>query len=356
MSFLDTSLSGGKKLQIGLDIGSSFIKGVALERNRKELVLARIASRQLPKNAISEKDISDRESVIYTIQNIMEELDPKAQEIVISICGNRIFSDKVVIKKQNKPAQIREQVMTQAEERIPMGTAGVTISYFPITDNEVGKNIDVEIVAARSDFIRGYVEMVHDAGFRVTAVDVDSLAIFNSFEHNFELSADSVICLMNIGYSVTNLVFVIKGFFYSMRDISIGMSTMWETVQSELSLSSDDMNKLQLGFYEHIEPSKLKQALYSATGDIKVSLDTAFTYLETVTQGLTVNKIYLSGGGALVPNMSDLIEERMNIGTDFLNPFKNIVFNQSVFNEQNPEKIAPLYSVAAGLALRADPE
>jgi Tfp pilus assembly PilM family ATPase len=78
MSFLDTSLSGGKKLQIGLDIGSSFIKGVALERNRKELVLARIASRQLPKNAISEKDISDRESVIYTIQNIMEELDPKA--------------------------------------------------------------------------------------------------------------------------------------------------------------------------------------------------------------------------------------------------------------------------------------
>jgi Tfp pilus assembly PilM family ATPase len=149
---------------------------------------------------------------------------------------------------------------------------------------------------------------------------------------------------MNIGYSVTNLVFVIKGFFYSMRDISIGMSTMWETVQSELSLSSDDMNKLQLGFYEHIEPSKLKQALYSATGDIKVSLDTAFTYLETVTQGLTVNKIYLSGGGALVPNMSDLIEERMNIGTDFLNPFR-ILFSINLFLMSRIPKRLLLYTL-----------
>ncbi len=353
-SFLSTSLSGAKKVLIGMDIGSSYIKGVALEQNKKELSLIKIAQKELPKNAITDKDVTDQESVIFTIQNLMEELDPKAQDIVIAVSGNKVFSDKVTVKKQNKPAAQREQVMIQAEERIPMGTDGVSIGFFPITDNEQGKPIDVELIAARTDFIRSYVELVHDAGYTVTAVDVDGLALFNSFEHNYEISPDAVLCLMNIGHSITNLVFVINGHFFSMRDISVGMQTIWETIQGELAFGTDDMANLYKGFYEAVDPTRLNDAVETATADLKVSLDTAFTYLETITQGQTVDKIYISGGGALVPNLPEAISLQMNLDCEVVNPFTNIVFDPTLFVEKPPEEVGAIYTVATGLALRAE--
>ncbi|MFP4459738.1 MAG: type IV pilus assembly protein PilM [Candidatus Zixiibacteriota bacterium] len=353
-SFLDSKLAGSKKLRIGLDIGSSFLKAVALEESRKDVVLYKFAIKDLPQNAIADKDISDRETVIFTIQNLMEEIDPKATDVVISVSGNKVFSDKITVKKQSKASALREQVMTQAEERVPMGTEGVSIGYFPITDNDVGKNIDVELVAARSDFIRSYVELVHDAGYTVTAVDVDGLANFNAFANNYEISPESVICLMDIGHSITNLVFIIQGYFFSMRDISIGMHSMWDSIQGELSFSNDEMQNLMDGIYDTVDMEQFQDAVDVASGDLKVSLDTAFNYLETITQGQMVSQIYLTGGGTLVPNMAQSIGAKMGLPAEIINPFKDIVGDPSLFVDKPMEQFASLYTVAMGMALRAE--
>jgi type IV pilus assembly protein PilM len=254
----------------------------------------------------------------------------------------------------SKRSQQNEQVMIQAEERIPMGTEGVSISYFPITDNDIGKNIQVELVAARADFIRSYVELVHDAGYTVVAVDVDSLANLNAFKYNYEVSSESVICLMDVGNYITNLVFVIQGNFFSMRDISIGMNSIWQSIQNELGISHDDINHIKDGHIDLVGADQLREAVLAAIGDLKVSLDTAFTYLETITEGQMVNKVYLTGGGALVPYFKDSINQKMGIQAELLNPFKNFSFEPDVFTDRSQEEIGALFSVATGLAIRAD--
>jgi type IV pilus assembly protein PilM len=65
-----------------------------------------------------------------------------------------------------------------------------------------------------------------------------------------------------------------------------------------------------------------------------------------------IDRIMLSGGGALAANLSPTLQERFQVQVELLNPFRNIRYNESDFDPDWINRNAPAMAVAVGLAIR----
>ena len=60
----------------------------------------------------------------------------------------------------------------------------------------------------------------------------------------------------------------------------------------------------------------------------------------------------LSGGCALTPNLREVLEDRFGVPTELMNPLRRVRYKDSDFDEDWLQSVAPMLSVAVGLALR----
>jgi len=66
-----------------------------------------------------------------------------------------------------------------------------------------------------------------------------------------------------------------------------------------------------------------------------------------------VQKILLSGGCSLIPELANELEQRLGIEAEVINPFVNIKVTNKKFDTDYLERIGPSMMVPVGLALRS---
>lgn len=338
--------------RVGLDIGSYSVKLVRLEGTGANIRLTALGYRELGKGVIADKEIRDQETFIYTIQGLIEEIDPEMTDFYISIAGKKVFSDRFSLSTTTtKRSELYELVLAEAEERIPTGTDNLSIDFHVLEMEKTKKQVDVLLIAAYDDYIRSYVDALGAGGFSVLGIDADYLAFYNAFERNMLVPPEGCVALLNIGQVLTNLVTIVDGKFFSARDLSTGARDVWERVQRELRLSTDELVPLMRGETEWFDASKLKNAMFVGVDDLKIALDTAFAYFENTSGGRRIEKIYLSGGGAIIPYLPEAIAAKLELPFEIVNPFRSIEVDPAIFTYGTPEKVGPLFTIAVGLAL-----
>ncbi|MFC1542667.1 type IV pilus biogenesis protein PilM, partial [Pseudomonadota bacterium] len=65
-----------------------------------------------------------------------------------------------------------------------------------------------------------------------------------------------------------------------------------------------------------------------------------------------VQKLLLSGGSALIPDIANELEQRLGIESEVINPFVNIKASSKKFDMDYLNRIGPSMMVPVGLALR----
>ena len=76
--------SSRSKATVGLDIGASTVKLVKLDHSKAGYSVAAIGVRELPPDVIVAGEIKDREAVIFNIQSLIDQTDPKIKEVVVT--------------------------------------------------------------------------------------------------------------------------------------------------------------------------------------------------------------------------------------------------------------------------------
>ncbi len=361
MKFPEIKLPFGKKKKAeklaGLDIGTFAVKVVVLKSDEKNnLSITAAGKHPLSRGAVVDKDIRDREGIIYAIQTLVDEVDPDITDVVISLAGHKVLIDRVEVPvpsgKGKREQQIREAVMVEAEQRIPTGIDSVRIDYMEIGPTEDNKQIQVILFAARNEIVDEYVGVVMDAGLVPIVVDLDPIALYNIFEYNHEVPQEGCIALVNIGHSLSNVSFVVNGKLFSIRDISNAARSVWDRLQTELHLSSDDLAQLMLGKIPLEDSPSTRRAVYSSCEDLNIGLGMAFSYLENVSNGIKVEKVFLSGGAVAIPFLVDALANSLGIPCELINSFSKIRFDPELFGDMSVESARAIYTIATGLAYR----
>ncbi|MDH4156984.1 MAG: pilus assembly protein PilM [candidate division Zixibacteria bacterium] len=344
--------SRSSKSTVGLDIGASSIKLVKLDHTSNGHTVSAIGIRELPPDVIVADEIKDREALIFNIQSLIDQTDPRIKDVVVSVSGHGVITDRFTIGKKTG-AEAEQAILFETEQRAPFDIDDVNLDYHVINvDDDVNK-MDVLLVAARKEFLRSYIELVEDCGLRPVVVDDDSLAIYNAYEANYDIDPTKVTALVNIGYDVTNITYLVDGAFQATRDVSAGTREIYNAIQKEFRLNPELTGKAIKGeMSDSIDQDMLKATIISATDELISGIELAFSYFKSQAKIDVLDWIVLSGGGPLIPYLPEYLQSKLNIPLEIANPLRNVDYDPELFQYLQPEKIAPLLAVAVGLAMR----
>jgi type IV pilus assembly protein PilM len=341
-----------EKTVAGLDIGTSCIKLVKFEEKAGAYILRSMGIREISTDVVVDEEIKDRDALIYNIQSLIDQCDPHIKEVAIAVAGHGVLNDKIVMDKKTG-TEAEQAILFEAEQRSPFDVDDVSLDYHVIKVNEETSKMDVLLVAAREDFLKSYLDLILDCGLKPVLVDTEALALLNAYEINYEINPEKVTALVNIGFDTTNLTFIKDGIYNSARDISSGMRTIYESIMKEFRLNPEFAIKTLKGeMGTSIDQDMLKSTVVTASEELISGLEVALSYFKSSTKVSNLDWIVISGGGALIPFLPEFIQSKINIPVEIINPLRNIEYDPDIFREVQPEKIAPLLTIAVGLAAR----
>jgi type IV pilus assembly protein PilM len=195
--------------------------------------------------------------------------------------------------------------------------------------------------------------MLLDAGLKPVIVDTDAFAILNAYEVNYDVDPTRVTALVDLGFDVTNVTFLKDGLYHSTRDVSNGTRLVFDAVSKEFRLNQEMAAKTLRGELDSsVDQDMFKATIVTASEELIAGLEVAISYFKSSSGADKVDWIVLSGGGALIPFLPELLQAKLSVPIEICNPLRNIEYDPDMFVEFQPEKVAPLLAVPVGLAAR----
>jgi type IV pilus assembly protein PilM len=341
-----------KKDIIGIDIGSSSIKLVELKERKGVYELLNFGMIPLPPEAIVDGSIMDSLTVVEGIKGLISGLKIRTKNVATSISGHAIIIKRISLPVMSKE-ELEESINWEAEQYIPFDINDVNIDFQILGESEDPHHMDVLLVAVKKDVITDYTTIMSEAGLSPLILDIDSLALGNMFEINYPDEVKNLVALVNIGASIMNINIMKNAIPLFTRDISIGGNQFTEEIQKHFYISYEEAEKMKIGIKEDNEKKdEIDRIIGKVSNSIAVEVQKSLDFYAASSPEKSITKIYLSGGGAKLKEIDEVIRERVGIDVERINPFKNINYIDKGFESEYIENIAPFAAVAVGLALR----
>ena len=339
-------LFGGRGT-IGLDIGSGYLKLVQLKDTKGGYELELFDMLPLPPELIVDGSIIDSLRLVDSLKELARKARVKTKDVTISIAGLA----SVIVKRVSLPDmsedELSESIKFEAEQYIPFDIDDVNLDFQILGPKEEPGQMDVILVAVKKDIINEYLSVVKEAGFNCQIVDVNSFALENIYEINYEIEPEKNVALVNIGASTMNMNILKGGISVFTRDSAVGSNLHTEVLQREFNLTYEMAERLKRGEpVENVSPQDAFSVMELASEEIIGEVNRSLEYFHE-----DIHEIVLSGGCALIKDFPNLLAEKIRVETKLMQPFKNIKIAKH-FDLSLIEEMAPMAAVAAGLALR----
>lgn len=337
---------------IGLDIGSSFLKvaQVDISRDPHELVL--FQAMPLPRDVISEGAVVDKPALVAALRELSARANLKNADVAVGLSGHSSVIIKRITIPQMSQDDLNLSIKFEAEQYIPFDINDVNIDFQILgpSAQEHGQ-MDVILVAVKKSLINEYVAALEDAGLSPAVIDVDPFAISNVFEANYDLQELRSVALVNIGASKTSINIFQNGQPVFTRDSASGINFHAEALERMLKVTREDAERLKRGeSVSGVSPESAESVLNSASDEIYAEIYRSFEYFRSSVSDEGIQRIFLSGGAALMKGFPEMMAERLGVDVEVLDPFKKIKVTDKA--DPSVRSLAPLAVVAVGLALR----
>lgn len=343
-----------KKDIVGIDIGSSSVKIVRLRESRGAFHLENIGLMPLGSEIIVDNTIMDSPAIIDTISNLLASMKIKTKKVASSVSGHSVIIRKISLPIMTD-AELDSSIQWEAEQYIPFDISEVNIDFQILgPDSKDPSQMNVMLVAAKKDFVDDYTAVFTEAGLDPVVMDIDCFAVENMFDYNYGFVEGEVVALIDLGASATS-VNVLKGdTSVFTRDIQAGGNLLSEELQKRLGISSEEAERVKLGDREiaDVDSDSIDEILSDAVESLVQEVQRSLDFFTATSSEDKVSKIYLTGGVSGSDKVRSILEDRLGIAAERVDPFRNVTVNDKQFDKDYLDAIGPMFSVAAGLAMR----
>ena len=320
-----------------------------------------VSVRPVPRGAVVDGEIVDREPVANTVREAMQEVGAKSRDVVAALGGHDVFTKRVSMPRMRE-SEARKAVPVEAERHVPFDLAGVHLDFEILPTPSRGDalerkgggragpregRMDVLITAAKRNSVEERIALLAAAGVRPAVLDVEAFALYNAFAHNHPDVAEGVSALINIGHSATNIGVLEDGVLTLSKDLPLGSRTVAESLQRECGLSIAEAESVLQGH------RRIPGAHRVVTDGVATGIKRASAYLTRREAGNGIGRIFLSGGGACIPGLAEALAESVRTETRRVNPFERCSLHGNAAAHPSLDRAAPMLLLSVGLALRA---
>lgn len=342
------------KSLVGLDIGSTSMKLAEMVSTSQGLTLNRFLQIPVPPGVIVEGALHDPGALAGVIKELFRNSGCKGKGIVTSLSGNSVIIKKVTLA-QMEEAELRELIHDEAGKYLPFDNMDdVNYDFQILGDNEFNPNqMEVIIVAAKKTDVNGYLDAFAAAGLQVMIMDVDSFALETMYEANYDFEENEIVVIVNIGASLTNINVIKGGMSVFTRDFTMAGNAVTEALQERFQVTAEEAERMKVeGTAGAQEIPDFENAILEAAEPICSEIERSVDYFRSTFGGEEIKHVFLSGGSSRIAGLSDLLSQRLNIGTQLINPLAKIGHNKKNIDEGKLDGIKTIGAVAIGLGLR----
>jgi type IV pilus assembly protein PilM len=334
---------------VGLDIGSNAVKAVELRLTGESYELVGLGLAPVPAGSIQGGEIRQPAAVQQAIRQALAQGGIQATDAVIGVSGGSVIAKRVSLPKMSA-SEIGESIRWEAEQHIPFDIDDVNLDFQVLRQG--GPQLEVMLVAVKKGRVQSYAEVVQGVGLSVVVVDVDVFALGTQHEYNQKgEGGGEVVALVNIGHETTNTNILQGGVNVYARDVFVGGRQYATTLAQRFDLPAAEAEALMRGEHGSVSWTEVEPVIDLVSQEIGQEIQRTLDYFGTTAEHERIQRIYLSGGCALVAGLPDFLAAQWGIEVSVSNPFKRIPFPAGAGGD-TAQKTAPLMAVAAGLAMR----
>jgi type IV pilus assembly protein PilM len=337
---------------IGLDIGSRSIKLGEVHDTKKGRILQKFGLVDLPQNSIVEGRIKEPSVVADAIKGLMSDLKVTERNVATSVAGYSVIIKRITVAKQTEE-DLHENIQYEAEQYIPFDLADVNIDFHIIGESELNPNqMNVMLVAAKTDIINEYIDLLDMADLNPCVIDIDVFALERVFEENY-LNEEGTVGLIDIGANKMNIN-IVKGYMSAFtRDVNIGGEQITREIATRFDASFEEAEAIKLGRdKEKVPEEDVREIVYSAISSWGAEIRRAIDFYYSTGSDEDIGRIMLSGGASQTEGFSELLSAETSIDVQACNPFMGVKINEKQIEADYLEKVAPQGAICMGLASR----
>ncbi len=339
---------------IGVDIGSSSVRVVELEKHKDQYKIHSYGSQALPEDVFEGKHIKDIEKLSFAIQEAVDNANTKTTSVAVAVPDSSVITKIIQLDRDLSDSEREELVIIEADKHIPYPIDEVSLDYEIIGPNAKNDSRDdILVVATRGEIVNSLIELMKASGLQAKVVDVESYVVERAaslFAQEMpNEGSNSRIAIFDIGEIYTKLTVLDDRKAVFSREETFGFRQLAEEISRRYDIPTDKVTKLRKrgqlpddARVEVIEPFK---------ETISMQGKRALHFYYSAVEEHSVDQILLFGGVGSLPDVQLTIERLLEIPTKLINPIAKMSLGSGVdVKALNNESSSLL--IASGLALR----
>lgn len=304
------------------------------------------------------QDSSRETAILKALQELRSEKGYGSRQINVCAPGFHVFSKFVKLPPVDT-SKVTQIIKYEAQQNVPFPLDEVVWDY-QILGTSATNDLEVLLVAVKSDIVDGLSRSAEGAGLHMKLVDVSPAALCNAFRYNYG-DLEGCTMLLDIGAKTSNLLFFEKGKMYS-RSINIGANSITQDFANEAKLKFSEAEAIKIekgsvslgGAYE--EPEDPQAAAISKIARqvmtrLHIQVNQTIQFFRGQQGGSAPQRLFLSGGASIMPYTAQFFAEKINLPVEYFNPFRNIELDPSLDLDEL-SKYAHSFGEVVGLGLR----
>lgn len=337
------------KTLLGVDVGSSAVKLVSLSRHRGDVLADLVAAETIPPDIVVDGQVVDAVSLASTLHSLLQGQRTRSRSAATSVSGHAVMAKQINMAAASEQ-DLEERLRAEAAQQIPFELNEVNLDYQVLDMLEDG-TMEVLLVAAKKEKVSNYTSALSLAGLSVQVIDHDPFAVQNCMEYNYQPDPKETIALLHMGAAVTSMNVVQAGRPLFTRDVSVGGTQYTEALQRRLNLSFDAAEAAKRD-PESARDEKFRGILDSVLQVMRLELRKTFDFFRAA-GGRQLDRLYVSGGGTLMPGMMGMLQQEFGAPAEMLDPFRRIRCAEDSPASAAIRQYGPQLAIAVGLALRS---
>jgi type IV pilus assembly protein PilM len=339
---------GSRKVVTGLDVGATSVKAVRLAHGGRKTALLGLAIADIgPDHDETPSDGPKVDRRAEAIREVLHRCGARAhrQAPIMTAVGGAGVSIKHVAFPPMPRHVLAESIHWEARKHVPFGESEFVLD-FQILDEPGGEDdekMQVLLAAVETELVDEHIAALAIAGVEPDAVDLVPLALMNEADEEGLLNS-STIAVVDLGVSAINLAIHRRGGLFFSRTVPL----------LPAGRLSSRQNGPQTGGWNRPDQAGATSGAVPddhtwrevAASEIRRSL----TFYNNETGKKGIEKMYLSGGRALVPGIAEELTQGLGISTELLDPLGSV--EDSAVELGDLAEHSARFALAMGLARR----
>ncbi|MDP3764295.1 MAG: type IV pilus assembly protein PilM [bacterium] len=358
--------------QLGVDVGTSSIKIVELE---KEDNLIKLANYGLISDSDFFGEITNGSSipsglkvaegdVSALIKQLLEKTKIKADTAVMSIPIFSSFLTVMELPNLDKK-ELESAVPFEARSYIPVPLSEVVLDWIVLPHEEtttalkageapVGVNqnrpekIMVLLIAVPKEVVSKYQRIAVGAGLKLASLESESFSLARSLAGG----DPSSIMLVDMGARSSNLTILHKGFIFMSHSADLSGKELTKIIGHSLNVDTKRAEELKKG--SGVAMAASDKGLAQVIGPFVDRLVSEIERMESIfskKENRKIDKIILTGGTANMPGMAEYLSKKLGVVVTVGNPLGKIKY-EAVLEQTLRRELGSNLAVSIGLAMR----